>query len=202
MAQKTRKTEIVNAAQELFSTFGFEKTTMTDIAKKLGISKASLYYYFSDKESIIQSLAVKEQEQFVLEIQNVISDSMSAREKLVFYSGKRMELLQKDLTLSSTNLITYASIKSIFCSILTDFRKQEITLVSEILRIGIEKGEIREIDILEHAELYLEVLRGLRKNAFFNPGKINQSVLQPLDIKKTQKQAKFFTAIFIQGISK
>ncbi len=202
MAQKTRKTEIVNAAQELFSTFGFEKTTMTDIAKKLGISKASLYYYFSDKESIIQSLAVKEQEQFVLEIQNVISDSMSAREKLVFYSGKRMELLQKDLTLSSTNLITYASIKSIFCSILTDFRKQEITLVSEILRIGIEKGEIREIDILEHAELYLEVLRGLRKNAFFNPGKINQSVLQPLDIKKTQKQTKFFTEIFIQGISK
>ena len=37
---------ILNAAQRMFGQYGLTKTTMTDIAKEVGMGKASLYYYF------------------------------------------------------------------------------------------------------------------------------------------------------------
>ena len=198
----TKQSEIVNAAQELFNSYGFDKTTMTDIAKRLGISKASLYYYFKDKESIIRSLAIKEQEQFVDELQTIIANSSCTKDRLLAYSEKRVELLQKRMTLSSVNLITHNSIKNIFSSILEDFGKQEIQLVSEIFQLGLEKNEISEIDIREHAELYLDILRGLRRKAFYNSIKVELFHLPPEEIAIVQKQSKLFTEIFYKGISK
>lgn len=202
MSEINRQSEIVNAAQELFNSFGFDKTTMTDIANRLGISKASLYYYFKDKESIIRSLAIKEQEQFVHELQIIIAGSTCTKERLLAYSGKRVELLEKRMTLSSTNLITHNSIKKIFSIILSDFWIQEIRLVSEIFKLGLVKEEIRKIDIQEHAELFLDILRGLRRKAFYNSTKIELIHLPPESIAEVQKQSKLFTEIFYQGISK
>ncbi|MFC0878411.1 TetR/AcrR family transcriptional regulator [Saccharicrinis sp. FJH2] len=201
MKQETKQSEIINAAQELFSTFGFEKTTMTDIARRLGISKASLYYYFTDKESIIKSLAIREQEQFINEIQTITDGASSSKEKLLSYAGKRVELLQRHLTLSSMNIGTYTSIKTLFTSILTDFRKQETDLVTRILSIAIEKKEIRDINPLELAELYLDVLMGLRKNAYYSSGKVALNNLQFEAIKQVKQQSQLFTEVFIKGIS-
>lgn len=44
------------AAAELFSANGFAGTSMSDLAEKLGLSKAAIYHYFESKESIFQTL--------------------------------------------------------------------------------------------------------------------------------------------------
>ncbi len=202
MSELTKQDEIVNAAQELFNSFGFEKTTMTDIAKRLGISKASLYYYFDDKESIIRSLAVKEQQRFVNELQKIISEANHTLERLLAYAIKRVELLQKSMTLSSTNAITHKSIKSIFSVILTDFWEQEMELISQIFTLGINAHEINEIDISQHAQLYLTILRSLRRNAFYNSNKLELIHLPQEDIIVIKQQSELITEIFYKGISK
>ncbi len=46
------KQEILNRALELFTEKGYEGTGMDDIAKAVGIRKASLYYHYDGKESI------------------------------------------------------------------------------------------------------------------------------------------------------
>jgi AcrR family transcriptional regulator len=43
-------------ALELFTTKGYESTSLREIADELGINKASLYYYFASKDAILQSL--------------------------------------------------------------------------------------------------------------------------------------------------
>ena len=43
-------------ALELFSTQGYEATSMRQIGDALGINKASLYYHFPSKEAILRSL--------------------------------------------------------------------------------------------------------------------------------------------------
>lgn len=47
---------ILAAAAELFSANGFAGTSMSDLAEKLGLSKAAIYHYFDRKESIFQTL--------------------------------------------------------------------------------------------------------------------------------------------------
>jgi AcrR family transcriptional regulator len=43
-------------ALELFAEQGYEKTSLREIAERLGVTKAALYYYFKSKEDIVASL--------------------------------------------------------------------------------------------------------------------------------------------------
>jgi AcrR family transcriptional regulator len=50
------KTEIHRAATELFSTQGYEKTSLREIAEQVGITKASLYYHYSSKQDLLRAI--------------------------------------------------------------------------------------------------------------------------------------------------
>ncbi|MBW2000053.1 MAG: TetR family transcriptional regulator [Deltaproteobacteria bacterium] len=51
-----KKQAILRSAERLFSTKGFDQTTVADIAKKTGIHEASLYSYFNGKKIILFEL--------------------------------------------------------------------------------------------------------------------------------------------------
>ncbi|UII55839.1 TetR/AcrR family transcriptional regulator [Cytobacillus spongiae] len=48
--------KIIDTAYRLFAENGFEKTSMSAIAKEMGISKPAIYYYFPSKEQLIHTL--------------------------------------------------------------------------------------------------------------------------------------------------
>jgi AcrR family transcriptional regulator len=52
----TTRKQAQRIALELFSTQGYESTSMRQIGDALGINKASLYYHFASKEAILRSL--------------------------------------------------------------------------------------------------------------------------------------------------
>jgi|SRR5262245_34960539 len=52
----TTRDRIREVAVELFSTRGYEKTSLREIADELGITKAALYYHFRSKEELLASL--------------------------------------------------------------------------------------------------------------------------------------------------
>ncbi len=49
------KDRIISIARETFSTYGYSHFSMVDLAKKIGISKKTLYKYFAGKEAILRS---------------------------------------------------------------------------------------------------------------------------------------------------
>ncbi len=51
---------ILEAASELFLRYGFEKTTMDDIAREARVAKATLYRYWPSKEALFESLLYRE----------------------------------------------------------------------------------------------------------------------------------------------
>jgi AcrR family transcriptional regulator len=50
---------ILDVAQELFTHQGYDKTSLRDIAERLEITKAALYYYFARKEDILLELHMR-----------------------------------------------------------------------------------------------------------------------------------------------
>jgi AcrR family transcriptional regulator len=50
---------ILDVAQELFTQQGYDKTSLRDIAQRLDITKAALYYYFERKEDILVELHLR-----------------------------------------------------------------------------------------------------------------------------------------------
>jgi AcrR family transcriptional regulator len=54
MAETRRR--ILDVALELFGEHGYAGTSIADITKRLGISKAALYYHFAAKDEILEAL--------------------------------------------------------------------------------------------------------------------------------------------------
>lgn len=50
------KEKIIQAAIESFSQTGFDRTKMEDIAKRLGLSKGTIYLYFKSKEDLFLAI--------------------------------------------------------------------------------------------------------------------------------------------------
>ncbi len=53
----SRRGEILDAAKRLFLTDGYEHATIRKIAAAVGVSSATLYLYFPDKDAILQAIA-------------------------------------------------------------------------------------------------------------------------------------------------
>ncbi|MGG4444665.1 TetR/AcrR family transcriptional regulator [Brevibacillus fortis] len=51
----TRRTEILEAAGELFRNQGYVHTTVDAIIQKVGVAKGTFYYYFKSKEEILEA---------------------------------------------------------------------------------------------------------------------------------------------------
>jgi TetR/AcrR family acrAB operon transcriptional repressor len=55
-----REQRILDAAANLFMHYGYDKTTIDDIAREAGISKGAIYLHFKGKDALFESLLVRE----------------------------------------------------------------------------------------------------------------------------------------------
>ncbi|MDN3353647.1 TetR/AcrR family transcriptional regulator [Actinomadura sp. DC4] len=63
------KQRIQEVARELFAQRGVQRTSLQDIADRLGITKPALYYHFSSREELVRSIVqpiLDEEERFLL----------------------------------------------------------------------------------------------------------------------------------------
>jgi AcrR family transcriptional regulator len=52
----TRRTEILDAALDLFADQGFQGTSVREIARVVGVNEATLYHYFKSKAEILEAI--------------------------------------------------------------------------------------------------------------------------------------------------
>lgn len=64
---------ILKAAFEAFSRYGFQRTSMQDIAAGAGMSRAALYLHFRNKEDIFRSLAQYYFDDAVMQVESVLT---------------------------------------------------------------------------------------------------------------------------------
>lgn len=69
------KDRILKGAEELFFKFGIKSVTMDDIAKHLGISKKTIYQFYSDKNEIVETLMQYSLKQDECEFQQIQAES-------------------------------------------------------------------------------------------------------------------------------
>ncbi len=63
-----RETRILDAAQGLILHYGYDKTTVSDIAREAGISKGAIYLHFNSKEELLEALIWRETQHYVGEL--------------------------------------------------------------------------------------------------------------------------------------
>ena len=87
---------------------------MREIAEDLKLSKASLYYYFPDKESLYKAVVEKEQAEFISSISERISSIHEPEQLLLEYVNARLTYFRTLLNLSRLRLESYSGLKPSF----------------------------------------------------------------------------------------
>lgn len=74
--------QIVAAATEHFSRYGYEKTTVSDLAKAIGFSKAYIYKFFESKQAIGEMICANCLQEIETEVAAAVAETDLPTEKL------------------------------------------------------------------------------------------------------------------------
>ncbi len=146
MIQKdeTRET-IVNVARDIFSKYGFKKTTMDDIAHACRKGKSSIYYYFKNKDEVFQAVVEKEIIVLRSKIFLAMSETDDVKEKLKAYILTRMTGFEKMINFYNAIKNEYLTQFEFIEHIRLRYDKEEISIIQQILNEGV-KNDIFSIE--------------------------------------------------------
>lgn len=83
----SRKEEILDIAQHLTQTKGFNGFSYNDIANEIGIKTSSIHYYFKSKDDLATALIERYHHNFRLQLNEIDAKIVSPHQKLMAFSG-------------------------------------------------------------------------------------------------------------------
>ena len=145
-----RPSEILAAALDSFAERGFAATRLDDIAKRAGVTRGTLYLYFTSKEDLLKAV-----------VRQAILPLLARSEELIARSSEPTPDLLRKLILAIPALITGSPFPAIPKLIiaeannfpdLAEFYLAEVLgrvrrRIKALLRRGIRRGEFREVDL-------------------------------------------------------
>ncbi|MFQ6069822.1 MAG: TetR/AcrR family transcriptional regulator [Candidatus Aminicenantales bacterium] len=157
----SRRKIIIKAAAELFGRYGFSKTTVEEIARSSRMGKASIYYYFKNKEEIYREVLENESRLLQKNIVDAIEKKNSAPEKIKEYAKARSKSL-----LSLPNIAAALKDELIHhLDSIQKFRKKFLRLEVEIIKKLLKEGKDKKIFNIKYIEqtafVILTSLKGL-----------------------------------------
>lgn len=197
-ADPERKVDfILKSAQKRLGLYGYEKTTMQEIAADISMSKASLYYYFPDKESLFKAVIENEQKEFSNLIERRIAEMIDADFMIMELVELRHTLFRKFLNLSKFRLADNHKMKPLLKDLYDRMRAIEIEILTTIFNKGKETGIFQFEDAAEIAILFSDLLQGIRLMEMKRMSSLEMTTAENDNlIKKLRKT----TSLFINGL--
>ena len=159
-----KRNEILDAAQRLVYTKGFDQMSIQDILNELSISKGAFYHYFESKSTLLEALIERSLEAVVAFLSPIVQNSeLPALVKLQHYldSAAQWKSTQKDYLLGLLS-IWYADENATFRQKMLTSSIQRISpMLAEIIRQGILEGALSTAYPDQVAETVLYLMQGV-----------------------------------------
>jgi AcrR family transcriptional regulator len=163
------KEDIRVAAWELFSQFGVDKVSMTDVARKAGVSQATIYNNFGSKEALAREFVTTAVDQLVNRVQEILIPERLYRDKMSAFIQFISEMMANS-TPSSANSAIFASSMDLqndpeIKEIRRQAQEKMTGLLLELIKEGKQQGQVNP-DLSEEA---LKIYFGVFMDIFSNP---------------------------------
>ncbi len=146
--EETRRRQILDAAEKVFTTRGIDKARMDDIVQESGLSKGALYWYFKSKDAIIRAVIDRI---FIYEMRPaealVLAEGSSSERLKIFiaFAVKEYKRFEKLLPLAY-EFVAMAPRNKAIRAIVLDYFKRYTAILAEIIQQGIDSGEFKPCD--------------------------------------------------------
>jgi AcrR family transcriptional regulator len=161
--KRQKREAIMQAALQLFSLQGFHKTTIPDIAKKLGMSVGNLYNYFSSKDVLAQEIIRYTSEVLGEEIRRINESDLETRAKIKAIVAVYFTMAKERPEMIEYFLRVYLSHREVFshgCEgmvCVAGFMTEIMLFFDE----GVRRGDLRDQDFFSAFGLFMGYLGGM-----------------------------------------
>jgi len=173
---------IIQGGEDLFLQAGIKSVTMDDIAKHLGMSKKTIYHFFSDKNDLVMALIKKKLQEDEDQINAIINSSANVIEEMINMMKCSEEIFGRINPIVIHDLQKYHS--DAWAEFLRFKSDVLVKKLEELLTKGINQGLIRpDIDVKILALMRVnQVEMGFNTSIFpvnrFNAWKVQYQMLE------------------------
>jgi len=151
--------KIVKEAVRQFRANGYRETSLSEIARNVGLDQSSLYYWFKSKEAVLDSILSPA----------LYTDALAQiRELDTTWSIKLYKLIVNDIVIKCELPIDFIELeelatnnRDLFTDFIESYREQYATLV-EFLQVGAKAGEFTDAEADMRAVNILSINEGLQ----------------------------------------
>ena len=159
-AAAARRHHIVTAATNVFSRYGYTRTTMNDIAKAAGLTRPTLYQSYPDKEAVFRAVIDEMATQLFATIQEGLARYQGLAERLRFacetWGAAGFALVQANPDAKDMFDLCFEPVKNSYI----EFAK----LIAGILRAPLSKANLND-DAEELSRIIIFSIKGFKETA-------------------------------------
>src|SRR6267143_7230775 len=142
-----RPEQIIKAALEVFGECGLANARLQDIAERAGVSKGTIYLYFTDKEELFREMVRQTAVAAIERAEQVVSLGTPTEQLVTFMRGYwafvRSPVFSTIYRLVLGELHQFPDLAKCYAH---EVVARGLKLLSGIIRKGVETGDFREID--------------------------------------------------------
>jgi AcrR family transcriptional regulator len=173
--EKYTRERISSKAHELIMKYGIRSVSMDDIANALGISKKTIYQFFSDKDELVGAIV----EEILRKNQGSCNNYLEHSENAIDEVWKAKELMRE--TFVNMNPSVLFDMQKYHPKAFTRFLKHKNDFLYTVVKNNIERGIAEE---LYRSEINIDILTRFRLESMFMPldpdffSKLKHSILE------------------------
>jgi len=180
---ETRKRQIIVAAMRCFQRKGYVNTTVDDIAAEYGLSKGSIYWYYSSKKAVLIDIFKYWMDETLTGINAEIAPLKSPREKLVRMGEFFIKSLMKNLELYGSMMVFWGTAfeDETMRQMIIDLYRKYDEIVTSLLYQGENLGEFVVPDKKTFSTIMISIIEGLI---------VRQVMSKSLDLSRIRQEMK------------
>lgn len=153
---------VIDSALTLFARFGYGKTTLTDIASRARLSKATLYHHFPDGKTSLFHAAIHHVVDTLWEgVELEVRASEGPVKQLLRYITLRIETFDREVMARGVDRAVWGDMKFGVEQAIQKYLDREFELLRQLFDAGITEGSIVGVDADFGARFLQAALRGL-----------------------------------------
>lgn len=156
-----KRRQILDGAGRIFSTAGFDASSMSDVAREARVSKATLYVYFQDKEHLFTAICAERRDRNLSEMIALLDLERPAKEVLTHFSIEFLTLLSQPFVVAAHRIVI--GVAERMPEVGTEFfeggANRLATAVAKFLDHHVAAGRFKIPDTYLAAAQYLELVQ-------------------------------------------
>lgn len=136
------RTALLEAVGALIQRLGYRKTSVEDIAQEAGVSRATAYLYFPNKEALVMAWIERSDQRHLEQLKSLAQEKGTVRERVAAFLLARV-MIRFDSAQAYTKSIDemIAALRSRSLEQRSLHHEQQAIVIAELLREGVQSGE-------------------------------------------------------------